>query len=457
MKKVNETNKGITMVALVVTIIVLLILAAIAISLSIENNGLFARTKEGKKKYTIEDYGETLELLRANPEIDRANINLSSKEYMDIYESYAKTEVRLREAEVLRKEDNKVRVITEEGYVFDITEDKINYIGIYGKNPPPDITQSDIDFILNPSGWTNGDVSIKVDSKVEGYNLQYSKNGDNWEEYKEEIVAEENGNIYVRLSNELDEAGEAAVIVITNIDKQEPVVAHTVSNKAEIVTIVINATDTSGIKSIKNITVNDINKVNETTYTVSKNGTYIFDIKYNAGNTKNYSVNINNIANSMEIEVFDYMRKNSMTPQQLGFTAQWSNAQYSEFSNNSFFICHTSGATNFSAYFSLSMESIKKLGFFSINSVDGGFNLGSNRTTDVHGKLYINYKNGESDFNQCNLERSGGDGFFLPYEISVIARKNVEIDSIGIQLFGYDPDYGGSDVRLTKLTITGLK
>jgi len=42
---------GITLVALVVTIIILLILAGIAINLSIGENGLFERAKQAKDKY----------------------------------------------------------------------------------------------------------------------------------------------------------------------------------------------------------------------------------------------------------------------------------------------------------------------------------------------------------------------------------------------------------------------
>lgn len=152
MKRTDEKSKGITMVALVVTIIVLLILASIAISLTIGNNGLFTKSKEGAKKYTIEDYRETLELLRANPEMDRANKNLDSKGYMDIYEVDVKNEVKLKNAEVLRKEDDKVRVITKEGYVFDITENEIKYIGIYGETP-----------LLSISHTINPEESVKAE------------------------------------------------------------------------------------------------------------------------------------------------------------------------------------------------------------------------------------------------------------------------------------------------------
>ena len=49
-KKIKET-KGITLVALVITIIILLILAGVALSLVIGENGLIAKSKEGVEKY----------------------------------------------------------------------------------------------------------------------------------------------------------------------------------------------------------------------------------------------------------------------------------------------------------------------------------------------------------------------------------------------------------------------
>ena len=45
--KINK-NKGITLIALVVTIIVLLILAGVTLSLALNNNGLISRTKNAK-------------------------------------------------------------------------------------------------------------------------------------------------------------------------------------------------------------------------------------------------------------------------------------------------------------------------------------------------------------------------------------------------------------------------
>lgn len=62
MKKLIKNTRGITLIALVVTIIVLLILAGIAISLTIGNNGLFARAKDVQIKTDIEETRELIKL-----------------------------------------------------------------------------------------------------------------------------------------------------------------------------------------------------------------------------------------------------------------------------------------------------------------------------------------------------------------------------------------------------------
>ena len=54
-----KTNKGITLVALVITIILLLILAGLTIS-SIVNNNMIQKTQEAKEKTEIAGYEERL-------------------------------------------------------------------------------------------------------------------------------------------------------------------------------------------------------------------------------------------------------------------------------------------------------------------------------------------------------------------------------------------------------------
>ena len=60
--KLKKQVKGITLVALAVTIIVLLILSGVAITLGIGEDGIFRRAKEGAKVYQNASENEKVEL-----------------------------------------------------------------------------------------------------------------------------------------------------------------------------------------------------------------------------------------------------------------------------------------------------------------------------------------------------------------------------------------------------------
>ncbi len=63
MKKILEKKQnGITLIALVITIIILIILAGVAISLNLGENGLLSKTKESKEKYEIASAKEYIEI-----------------------------------------------------------------------------------------------------------------------------------------------------------------------------------------------------------------------------------------------------------------------------------------------------------------------------------------------------------------------------------------------------------
>ena len=70
MKEVKKQVKGITLIALVVTIIVLLILAGVAISLTIGQNGIFARAQNAVNVYEQATTNEQSELGKAEGLID---------------------------------------------------------------------------------------------------------------------------------------------------------------------------------------------------------------------------------------------------------------------------------------------------------------------------------------------------------------------------------------------------
>ena len=73
-----KEEKGITLVALVVTIIVLLILAGVAISLSIGNNGIFNRAQNA---------ADTWRNAEAN---EATTMNQFDKDFDSVYNNYFK-------------------------------------------------------------------------------------------------------------------------------------------------------------------------------------------------------------------------------------------------------------------------------------------------------------------------------------------------------------------------------
>ena len=63
--------KGITLIALVITIVVLIILAGVAINLTLNNNGIFNKAKEGAQSYNQAEAKEKLETMLAEYNIEK--------------------------------------------------------------------------------------------------------------------------------------------------------------------------------------------------------------------------------------------------------------------------------------------------------------------------------------------------------------------------------------------------
>ena len=213
-------QKGITLIALVITIIVLLILAGISIATLTGENGILKKATVAGEETKKAEYKEILELIGNGLRPEKVIENLSAEEFIKRYKQAIEEEIRkgetLEGATVVEKDTTTLRVITKEGYVYEITENKVEYIGKQGENPPPDLQESDIEFKLNPSGFANTDVTVEIITKTDiGTNiLQYSIDGTTWQRYSSAITFRENGTIYARLINSLDEVGGVATKAI---------------------------------------------------------------------------------------------------------------------------------------------------------------------------------------------------------------------------------------------------
>ena len=91
MKKVLKKEMGITLIALVITIVVLIILASVAITLSLGENGVFKKAAKAKEDTLVAQNEESMQIAQATNSIDEiiggsaretADKNLSLEEHV---------------------------------------------------------------------------------------------------------------------------------------------------------------------------------------------------------------------------------------------------------------------------------------------------------------------------------------------------------------------------------------
>ena len=149
MKKIQKNNKGITLVALVITIIILLILAGITIN-SLTGSGLFKKAELAKEETLIAQYKEKIELIKVETRLsynggitlERLNIAFNDSKQRDwVNES------------IEDKNINKIKLTTNDGFIFYITDGTIEYKGTGDVTIPEIITAEMVEFIPSDNTW----------------------------------------------------------------------------------------------------------------------------------------------------------------------------------------------------------------------------------------------------------------------------------------------------------------
>ena len=301
-------EKGITMIALVVTIIVLLILAGISISAITGDNGIINKSDEAKTETEISQYKEKLEIIKHGEYADDYTVNIDK--FLDKYAGAVKKDKMFKEAkEVTADHTNKVViVVTKEGYRFEVTIEDTTYVGNEegGGNAGVDISKVKITITSNPENWTNGKVKVKITSNITKVSKEYSiDGGKNWKKYENEIEIQDNGTeIQARGINEKNEKTEIVKKRIENIDRLAPnTFAPTIKVTKNRLEITANTTDKeatstdgkSGIKGYK------FSKDNGKTWTgLITEGRYVYE-NLQSGTTYPIKVKaIDNAGNEIE-------------------------------------------------------------------------------------------------------------------------------------------------------------
>ena len=187
-KKLNsQTRKtsGITLIALVVTIVVLLILAGITISLVFGSNGVIKKAQEANENTQISQVREQLELAKG-PEYIEGNGRYNPDSYFERIE--AEGIIGNKDTDVIDNGDGTYEVTTTSGYIFKITlvpsKDNVEDIQIehIGKIDGPRIRD------LTVTKTTNS-ITVEVETaNAEGatYTYYYKKDGEaDWKKAEE--------------------------------------------------------------------------------------------------------------------------------------------------------------------------------------------------------------------------------------------------------------------------------
>lgn len=230
MKEKVKQQQAITLIALVITIIILLILAGVTIGAITGDKAIIKEANGAKNSTEMKALEEQIELAIIKVEKNHRNPTMEQ----------VSTEI--------EKIEHVTRVDRETGDIENDLGDPItgkldDYLGKKtpgGNNTPggntsgnntsggdtvavPDLKETDVEFIPSKTGWTNESITVTINNKVTGYTLQYSKDGTNWIKYVAPVVMDQNGTIKVRLLDEKSgRTGGSVSKGITNIDKLPP-------------------------------------------------------------------------------------------------------------------------------------------------------------------------------------------------------------------------------------------
>jgi len=168
-----KNSKGITLIALIITILILIILTALVVKITVDKD-FFGKTKKGVNT--------------TNNKIALHHNNIG--ELMD-------------EFDTLLPEDEPGDEPGDE-----VTE-------------PEKIPQITLAYSPTLDTWTNEDVTVTANVDLSGYDIQMSDDGTNWESGNT-VTLDKNGKVYARAVKNGSQVGNITEGEVTNIDKELP-------------------------------------------------------------------------------------------------------------------------------------------------------------------------------------------------------------------------------------------
>ena len=299
----HESNAAITLIALIITIIVLLILAGVTLNMVMGENGIFGKADNAKNKTEVAQYEEELRMCVLELQTDAAtneetfNMDTIKNKFVEKVKELENT----TEIEFPTTESETRLAGTYKGYEFYIDDKYAAHIG-------DKATGISLITSINPSGWTQGPVTATITIKSNnGINNvepdEGSKNGNNEYIITKENITENTSFEYTVTDGQGNTQTKTAII--NTIDKEPPADFTITAENTENGLQINNATTTdsgSGIEKYeyyaKKSTDGDYTKYESNPITGLSTGTY--DIKViaydKAENTKE------SVLNSFKVE-----------------------------------------------------------------------------------------------------------------------------------------------------------
>ena len=220
--KLKESEKGITLIALVITIIVLLILAVVSIAMLTGENGILSKASNAKKKHLIAQYEEELNLCITEMQTDELG-TLTMQKLIENLPQYIQTEQPGEQYEWKTDQTAEEPTGIYKGYEFYVDKNKKAHIT--GK-----ATGIMISCSVEPSGYTNQNVTatIKITCNEGIQSIKQTKpteeeaittSGTEYTIVKENI---ESNTTYEYEVTDTKGNKDTKVAQVTNIDKDAP-------------------------------------------------------------------------------------------------------------------------------------------------------------------------------------------------------------------------------------------
>ena len=172
MKQKLKQSKGITLISLVVTIIVLIILAGISLYLVLGDNGITEKAKEAKTVTSVATAQENLELVKGSVLLEKYSVNLD-----DYLEELDKVREKYEVNDVKRIDNDNAEIIIGGKYKFIATDEKngnvkITYQGEIGEAGELEILPTSGTYVYPTTGTfkvikniSGGELSVKSENE----------------------------------------------------------------------------------------------------------------------------------------------------------------------------------------------------------------------------------------------------------------------------------------------------